>query len=184
MSHYLNKCWLFHWHMYASLGLNALKKATGSGLNWTYPNTQANLSDMIKHSSLANISGRGFALGGWMKNLRWSNIRVHEFLPCPTSECWAGKPILGDQGDASEEFQSNPRILGPRLKHSSHLFLSTECPLCRRTPANVQFVQNYHDDVIKWKTFPRYWSFVRGIHRSVVNSPYKGQWCLLWSALE
>ena len=34
----------------------------------------------------------------------------------------------------------------------------------------------YHDDVIKWKTFPRYWPFVRGIHRSVVNPPHKGQW--------
>ena len=32
-----------------------------------------------------------------------------------------------------------------------------------------------HDDVIKWKHFPRYWSFVRGIHRSPVNSPRKGQ---------
>ena len=34
-----------------------------------------------------------------------------------------------------------------------------------------------HDDVIKWKHFPRYWLFVRGIHRSPVNSPHKGQWC-------
>ena len=33
-----------------------------------------------------------------------------------------------------------------------------------------------HDDVIKWKHFPRYWSFVRGIHRSLVNSPHKAQW--------
>ena len=33
-----------------------------------------------------------------------------------------------------------------------------------------------HDDVIKWKDFPRYWPFVRGIHRSPVNSPHKGQW--------
>ena len=33
-----------------------------------------------------------------------------------------------------------------------------------------------HDDVIKWKHFPRNWPFVRGIHRSTVNSPYKGQW--------
>ena len=33
----------------------------------------------------------------------------------------------------------------------------------------------YHD-VIKWKHFPRYWPFVRGIHRSPVNSPHKGQW--------
>ena len=33
-----------------------------------------------------------------------------------------------------------------------------------------------HDDVIKWKHFPRYWPFVPGIHRSPVNSPHKGQW--------
>ena len=33
-----------------------------------------------------------------------------------------------------------------------------------------------HDDVIKWKHFPRNWSFVRGIHRSPVNYPHKGQW--------
>ena len=35
---------------------------------------------------------------------------------------------------------------------------------------------NNHDDVIKWKHFPRYWSFVRGIHRSPVNFAHKGQW--------
>ena len=34
----------------------------------------------------------------------------------------------------------------------------------------------WYDDVIKWNHFPRYWPFVRGIHRSPVNSPYKGQW--------
>ena len=33
-----------------------------------------------------------------------------------------------------------------------------------------------HCDAIKWKHFPRYWSLVRGIHRSPVNSPHKGQW--------
>ena len=33
-----------------------------------------------------------------------------------------------------------------------------------------------HDDVIKWKHFPRNWPFVQGIHRSPVNSPHKGQW--------
>ena len=40
--------------------------------------------------------------------------------------------------------------------------------------ANV--TREEHDDVIKWKHFPRYWPFVRGIHRSPVNSPHKGQW--------
>ena len=33
-----------------------------------------------------------------------------------------------------------------------------------------------HDDVIKWKHFPRYWPFVREIHRSPVNVRHKGQW--------
>ena len=28
----------------------------------------------------------------------------------------------------------------------------------------------------QWKHFPRYWPFVRGIHRSPVNSQHKGQW--------
>ena len=34
----------------------------------------------------------------------------------------------------------------------------------------------FHDVVIKWKHFPRYWPFVRGIRRSPVNYPHKGQW--------
>ena len=33
-----------------------------------------------------------------------------------------------------------------------------------------------YDYVIKWKHFPRYWPFQRGIHRSPVNSPHKGRW--------
>ena len=45
-------------------------------------------------------------------------------------------------------------------------FTCLGCP-CSRT---------LHDDVIKWKNFPRYWPFVRGIHRSPVNSPLKGEW--------
>ena len=42
-----------------------------------------------------------------------------------------------------------------------------------------------HDDVIKWKHFPRYWPFVRWTHRSPVNSPGKGQWrgALLFSLI-
>ena len=41
------------------------------------------------------------------------------------------------------------------------------CPIIKIPVANVLL----HDDVIKWKHFPRYWLFVRGIHRS-----HKGQW--------
>ena len=37
-------------------------------------------------------------------------------------------------------------------------------------------LSSVHDDVIKWRIFPRYWPYVRGIHRSPMNSPRKGQW--------
>ena len=40
----------------------------------------------------------------------------------------------------------------------------------------VRKTGNQHDDVIIWKHVPCYWHFVRGIHRSPVNSPHKGQW--------
>ena len=45
-----------------------------------------------------------------------------------------------------------------------------------QAPCNQMRVILNHGDVMKWKHFPRYWSFVRGIHRSPVNSPHKGQW--------
>ena len=43
-------------------------------------------------------------------------------------------------------------------------------------PRKMTAIFQTHDDVIKWKHFPRNWSFVRGIHWSPVNSPHKGQW--------
>ena len=42
--------------------------------------------------------------------------------------------------------------------------------------AMVIMIYLTHYDVIKWRHFPRYWPFVRGIHLSPVNSPHKGQW--------
>ena len=42
--------------------------------------------------------------------------------------------------------------------------------------SNMNKIIFIHNDVIKWKHFPRYWPFVGGIHRSPVNSPHKGQW--------
>ena len=47
-------------------------------------------------------------------------------------------------------------------------------PVMSNRQHSIKRTQN-HEDVIKWKHFPRYWPFVRGIHRSPVNSPHKGQ---------
>ena len=58
------------------------------------------------------------------------------------------------------------------------------CDLCDRKLNHILFcglllscyISPHHDDVIKWKHFPRYWPLVRRIHRSPVKSPHKGQW--------
>ena len=65
------------------------------------------------------------------------------------------------------------------------IFVEKVSFICR---VNI-LVRDDHDDVIKWKHFPRYWPFVRGIHRWPVKSPHKGQWrgafwCVFWYALE
>ena len=50
------------------------------------------------------------------------------------------------------------------------------CPQASMRSSDHHMRAISHDDVIKWKHFPRYWPFVRGIHQSPVNSPQKGQW--------
>ena len=40
----------------------------------------------------------------------------------------------------------------------------------------TMMIPGHHDDVIKWKHFPRHWPFVWRIHRPPVNSPHKVQW--------
>ena len=51
-----------------------------------------------------------------------------------------------------------------------------------------QWVKQWLPNMMKWKHFPRYWPFVRGIHRSPVNSRAKASdaelWYFLWSASE
>ena len=56
--------------------------------------------------------------------------------------------------------------------HDNHYFHITHRLFC----GNWGCYLAVHDDVIKWKSFPRYWPFTRGINRSPVNSLHKGQW--------
>ena len=52
----------------------------------------------------------------------------------------------------------------------------------------VILLRTHHDDVIKWRHFPRNWPFVRGIHRSRWIPHTKASdaelWCFVWSASE
>ena len=82
--------------------------------------------------------------------------------------------------------QSSRRCFLTYLNHGSWLrlnmvFCLPDIFLCMFTFSVLWYVTQsrqpfWHDDVIKWKHFPRNWPFVRGIHRSPVNSPHKGQW--------
>ena len=66
-----------------------------------------------------------------------------------------------------------------RPKNHSFYMIYPWLPTWRRKKpiASLAMSSNLsYDDTIKWKHFPRYWPFVRGIHRSPVNSPHKGEW--------
>ena len=54
-----------------------------------------------------------------------------------------------------------------------------DCHSKDKTVVKPSYLNNWnptHDDVIKWKHFPRYCCPFVGIHRSPVNSPHKGHW--------
>ena len=61
-------------------------------------------------------------------------------------------------------------------RHTIIQNLNTKTPYKRPSRGAMGCIFRVHDDVIKWEHFPSYWPFVRGIHRSPVNSPHKGQW--------
>ena len=50
----------------------------------------------------------------------------------------------------------------------------------------TQFYPWFHDEVIKWKHFPRYWPFVRGIHRWIphIKASDAEPRCFVWSGPE
>ena len=70
----------------------------------------------------------------------------------------------------------NKRFWLKRSVFRSELAILSLAYICTFADSGVRSTSEIHDDVIKWKHFPRNWSFVRGIHRSPVNSPHKGQW--------
>ena len=98
----------------------------------------------------------------------WHNkalcIHGHQpFSELTTSSCWQACPVI----------VSEPLIMGNQwlLKTTMQL---PENKWLQETTLCVRIL--WHDDVIKWKSFPRYWPFVPGIHQSPVNSPHKCQW--------
>ena len=70
---------------------------------------------------------------------------------------------------------SSPSSFAWSLASSHH---PETCDLSKKSRGSTRD----HEDVIKWQHFPRYWPFVRGIHRLPLNSLTKASdaelWCL------
>ena len=89
-------------------------------------------------------------------------------LRCSLAFTWISQVLMNLISDRFSEIALFWDYTYPRGQWVNMLLIATKRPQWQ--------VLCSHDDVIKWKHFPRYWPFVRGIHRSPVNSPHKGQW--------
>ena len=87
--------------------------------------------------------------------------------------CWVEFPSNGVPGGVHLTLW---RFMSWELLHTYHDWCDYVRRFCWQLVMTRPGSVLHHDDVIKWKRFPRYWPFVRGIHRSPVNSLHKGQW--------
>ena len=71
--------------------------------------------------------------------------------------------------------QSKHKFNSKQTEVDPYNWPTTSKPQLSRLYWGVSLRWSLHDDVIKWKHFPRYWPFVRGIHRSPVKSTHKDQ---------
>ena len=107
------------------------------------------------------------------------DVSLNKLLKKQSSCQWFAHAMMlmpGHYNDVHTYIRPNFVITAPNKSHgTAYINLDKIYP---RFPSLSLILKN-HDDVIKWKHFPPYWPFVRGIHRSPVNSPHKGQW---WGA--
>ena len=124
------------------------------------PSTSWEAHSMLRAATLPISLGPGPPVGGWGgRQSRPGGPRTPwgPVLPVPP---W--RPVAPVKpGDPSSE-PSGPGAPGPPGN-----------PAGPRPPWKLEDI---HDGLIKWKHFPCHWCFVRGMHQSPVNSPYKGQW--------
>ena len=111
---------------------------------------------------------------------------THAKLVSLTSPCCSGWPAPMNTPPCIEEYSAHDWWAATPVQRAPVTW--REWGLCSNWPisiddiafeitvCNFAGVSPWHDDVIKWKHFPRCWPFVRGIHRSPVNSLHKGQW--------
>ena len=177
-----------------------ITKLTSSCLIWHYSEVTSELCRLkslttrlfVQHLIQANNKYKSSAL---LTNLRWESHRWALDSP-PLLTRWLHSRWLN-------KYYSTWNVNTWRLRRNGWHFQThfleqkylnfkhnlTEGPVMRKAcRCRDLVITNIHDDVIKWKHFPRYWPFVRGIHRSRWIHRTKASdaelWCFLWSAPE
>ena len=116
-------------------------------------------------------SGRALGMDLQVVQLRFNWVKI--FLPlvqrASSTEVWCFLWYT------SEQTARSPLVWDAMAIMWCHCDEGTE-NMAPKDPYSTHKFFAVYDDVIKWKHFPRYWPFVREIHRSLVNSPHKGQW--------
>ena len=103
------------------------------------------------------------------------DLRLNKRLRKQSRRRWFGSPSNSLWHYCNEDNGSKV-LLNLEFLDSLHHSWETSLWIRYQRGAKAFWILELHDDIIKWKHFPRYWPFVRGIHRSTVNSPHKGQW--------
>ena len=168
MSHYLNQCWII--------------------VNWILRNKlqwylNQNTKVFIPKNAFENTVWEMVAIlsrGRWVKSLHLFIKVVQYYNTFYLSYCTRFFKMIslykGGLATWSHQIShthvGNHNKISSLIKHTPHR--------TQKKPHPAQQVdlgkKTNHDDVIKWKHFPRNWPFVREIHRSLVNFPHKGQW--------
>ena len=132
--------------------------------------------------SMENVTGNCTIQTGTQSYIGWNAIMMLILLRCveingPTEHagcalCW----IKDSRGHLAWNCGSLITKCSPWDRISkTRIWLPDvyEFALRYKLVSSQNSLQSYHDDVIKWKQFPRYLPFVRGIHQPPVNSPNK-----------
>ena len=151
--------------MTSEISFAAPKEIFCSALRWRH-NDHAGVSNHQPPGCLLNRLFR-------RKSKKTSKLRV-------TGLCAGNSPGTGEFSAQMASYAENVSIW---WRHHGEAVMT-----CHTIEQSIVVVKD-HYDVIKWKHFPRYWPFVRGIHRSPVDSPHTKAsdaelWCFLWSAPE